>query len=282
VTDQHTKSVVVTGASTGIGAAAVAELVGRGLHVWAGVRSDADAERLSSLYGDKVSVLRLDVTDPVAVAAAGERVAAAGPLAGLVNNAGVALPGPLEYLPIAALREQFEVNLIGQLAVTQAMLPALRAATDPPGRVVMVGSIAGRVAGPLLGAYHASKFALVGLTDSLRAELAPWRIAVVLLEPGAIATRIWQRGGDRSVEILDGMPADGQQRYAAQIGRIRKATERAERRGIPAAVPAAAIAHALTDPRPRPRYLIGRDAMAGSMLARLPHRLRYRLTAARE
>lgn len=281
MTEQRTKSVVVTGASTGIGAATVAELVGRGLHVWAGVRSEADAERLAGEYGDKVTVLRLDVTDPAAVAAAGEQVTAAGPLAGLVNNAGIALPGPLEYLPITALREQFEVNLLGQLAVTQAMLPALRAATDPPGRVVLVGSIGGRIAGPMLGAYHASKFALVGLADTLRAELAPWRIAVVLLEPGAIATPIWQRGADSSTRLLASMPAGAADRYAGQIDRVRRNAERAARRGIPAAVPAAVIAHALTDPRPRPRYLVGRDAMAASVLARLPYRLRYRLTAAR-
>ncbi|MEN3360420.1 MAG: hypothetical protein V7637_4402 [Mycobacteriales bacterium] len=271
----------MTGASTGIGAATVAELVGRGYRVWAGVRSDADAERLASEYGDKVSVLRLDVTDPAAVAAAGEEVAAAGPLDALVNNAGVALPGPLEYLPIQALREQLEVNLLGQLAVTQAMLPALRAASDPPGRILMIGSIGGRIAGPLLGAYHTSKFGLVGLSETLRAELAPWGIPVVLIEPGAIATPIWQRGRARSVEILGGLPAGATERYARQIAQVQKTAQRAEKRGMPAAVAAGLIAHAITHPRPRPRYLVGRDAMIGSMVARLPFRLRYRLTAAR-
>jgi len=281
VTREHTKSAVVTGASTGIGAATVAELVGRGYRVWAGVRSDADAERLAAEYGDKVSVLRLDITDPAAVAAAGEQVTAAGPLDALVNNAGVALPGPLEYLPITVLREQLEVNLLGQLAVTQAMLPALRAAADPPGRILMIGSIGGRIAGPLLGAYSTSKFGLVGLSDTLRAELAPWGIRVVLIEPGAIATPIWQRGAARSDEILASMPAGAAERYAKQLTQVRKTAARAEQRGMPAAVAAGVIANALTHPRPRPRYLVGRDAMAGSMLARLPFRLRYRLTAAR-
>ena len=272
---------MVTGASTGIGAATVAELVGRGYRVWAGVRSDADAERLASEYGDKVSVLRLDVTDPAAVAAAGEQVTAAGPLDALVNNAGIALPGPLEYLPIQALREQLEVNLLGQLAVTQAMLPALRAARNPTGRILLIGSIGGRIAGPMLGAYHASKFSLVGLSDTLRAELAPWGIPVVLIEPGAIATPIWQRGTANSVEILGAMPAGATDRYAKQIAQIRKNAERAEKRGMPPSVAAAVIAHAITHPRPRPRYLVGRDAMVGSVIARLPFRLRYRLTAAR-
>jgi NAD(P)-dependent dehydrogenase (short-subunit alcohol dehydrogenase family) len=270
----------VTGASTGIGAATVAELVGRGYRVWAGVRSDADAERLAGEYGDKVSVLRLDVTDPAAVATAGEQVTAAGPLDALVNNAGIALPGPLEYLPIQALRQQLEVNLLGQLAVTQAMLPALRAASDPPGRIVMIGSIGGRIAGPLLGAYHTSKFALVGLSDTLRAELAPWGIQVVLIEPGAIATPIWQRGTAHSAEILGAMPAAATERYAKQIAQAQKTAARAEKRGMPAATAAGMIAHAVTHPRPRPRYLLGRDAMVGGVLARLPFRLRYRLTAA--
>jgi NAD(P)-dependent dehydrogenase (short-subunit alcohol dehydrogenase family) len=281
VTQQRTQSVVVTGASTGIGAATVADLVGRGFRVWAGVRSDADADRLAGEHGDKVTVLRLDVTDPAAVAAAGEQVTAAGPLHGLVNNAGVALPGPLEYLPIGALREQLEVNLLGQLAVTQAMLPALRAATDPPARIVTVGSIGGRIAAPLLGAYHASKFGLVGLTDTLRAELAPWRIPVILVEPGAIATPIWRRGAATSERLLAQMPAGAQEQYAGQIKQVRKNAERAAQRGLPPAAAAAVIVHALTSPRPRPRYLVGRDAMVGSVIARLPFRLRYRLTAAR-
>ena len=127
VTEQSMRAVLVTGASTGIGAATVAELVSRGFRVWAGVRGEDAAARLADEHGDSVRLLRLDVTDAAAVAAAGEQVTAAGPLHGLVNNAGVALPGPLEFLPVAAVREQLEVNLLGQLAVTQAMLPALRA-----------------------------------------------------------------------------------------------------------------------------------------------------------
>ena len=279
--ERSARSALVTGASTGIGAATVAELVGRGFRVWAGVRTEDAAVRLAAEYGGRVRVLRLDVTDPEAVAAAGEQVTAAGPLHGLVNNAGVALPGPLEFLPVAALREQLEVNLLGQLAVTQAMLPVLRAAHDPAGRIVMVGSIGGRIAGPMLGAYHAAKFGLVGLTDTLRAELAPWNIRVILIEPGAIATPIWTRGGATADRLAEQMPARAGQLYAGQIAQARRNAARSARNGLPPAAAAAVIARALTDARPRPRYLVGRDALAASLIARLPYRLRYRLTAAR-
>jgi NAD(P)-dependent dehydrogenase (short-subunit alcohol dehydrogenase family) len=281
VAEPSGRSALVTGASTGIGAATVAELVGRGFLVWAGVRGEDAAARLADEHGEKVRVLRLDVTDPDAVAAAGEQVKAAGPLHGLVNNAGVALPGPLEFLPIAALRDQLEVNLLGQLAVTQAVLPALRAARDPAGRIVMVGSIGGRIAAPMLGAYHAAKFGLVGLTDTLRAELAPWHIRVILIEPGAIATPIWTRGGAAASRLVEQMPDRARHLYAAQMARARENADRSARDGLPPAAAAAVIARALTDPRPRPRYLVGRDALAASVVARLPYRLRYRLTAAR-
>jgi len=278
VTEQSMRAVLVTGASTGIGAATVAELVSRGFRVWAGVRGEDAAARLADEHGDSVRVLRLDVTDAAAVAAAGEQVTAAGPLHGLVNNAGVALPGPLEFLPVAAVREQLEVNLLGQLAVTQAMLPALRAAA---GRIVMVGSIGGRIAAPMLGAYHASKFGLVGLTDTLRAELAPWHIRVILIEPGAIATPIWSRGAANADQLEGQLPAKARDLYAGQIAQARKNATRSARNGLPPAAVAAVVARALTTPRPRPRYLVGRDAQVASVIARLPYRLRYRLTAAR-
>jgi NAD(P)-dependent dehydrogenase (short-subunit alcohol dehydrogenase family) len=245
------------------------------------VRGEDAAARLADEYGERVRVLRLDVTDPVAVAAAGEQVTAGGPLHGLVNNAGVALPGPLEFLPVAAVREQLEVNLLGQLAVSQAMLPALRAAGEPVGRIVMVGSIGGRIAAPMLGAYHAAKFGLVGLTDTLRAELAPWGIQVILIEPGAIATPIWTRGGAAADRLAEQMPARAGELYAGQIAQARRNAARSARSGLPPAAAAAVIARALTEPRPRPRYLVGRDALAASVIARLPYRLRYRLTAGR-
>src|SRR5215472_270625 len=222
------RSYVVTGASTGIGRACVAELVRRGARVWASVRTDQDEQSLAGQHGDAVTVLRLDVTDADSVRAAGEQVTAAGPLHGLVNNAGVALAAPLELIPIEVFRRQLEVNLIGQLAVTQAMLPALRQARDRgmDARVVMIGSIGGRIAAPMLGAYHVSKFGLVGLADTLRAELAPSGIPVILIEPGAIATPIWDRGAAAGTELLAGLPEEGRQRYADQIAAAQSSAAR--------------------------------------------------------
>ena len=277
------RSYVVTGASTGIGRACVAELVRTGAQVWATVRADKDADALSSEHGDAVRVLRLDVTDANSVRKAGEQVTAAGPLSGLVNNAGVALPAPLEYIPIEVFRRQIEVNLIGQLAVTQALLPALRKARQEgmDARIVMIGSIGGRIAAPMLGAYHASKFGMVGLADTLRAELAPSGIRVLLIEPGAIATPIWERGASAGNELMEQVTDEARERYSAQINVARKGAARSAKKGLPPQRAAAIIVKALTAANPRPRYLIGQDAHAAAVVAQLPHRLRYRLTAAR-
>jgi NAD(P)-dependent dehydrogenase (short-subunit alcohol dehydrogenase family) len=277
-----TRSVVVTGASTGIGRACVNELVRNGFHAWGAVRTDEDEAALRRDHGDAVTVLRLDLTDEASVKAAGDVVRAAGPLHGLVNNAGVALPGPLEYMPSAVFRRQIDVNLVGQLLVTQAMMPALRLARDgdADARVVMVGSIGGRIAGPMLGAYHTSKFGLVGLTDSLRAELAPFGVRVVLIEPGSVATPIWSRGGAAGDDLIKTLPAEVSL-YAGQIEAARANASRMARRGLAPERAARLIVKALTARSPRPRYLIGSDARMAALVARLPYRLRYRLTAAR-
>jgi len=270
---------MVTGASTGIGRACVDELARAGAHVWATVRADEDQEALEHRYPDSVTVLRMDLTDQDSISAAGARVYAAGPLDGLINNAGLALPAPLEYVPIDVFRRQIEVNLVGQLAVTQAVLPALRRGGSA--RIVLVGSIGGRIAAPMLGPYHASKFGLVGLADTLRAELAPSGIRVVLIEPGAVATPIWNRGATAGVELADRLPAAARERYADQIAGARTSAARSAERGLPPQRAAQLIVKALTCGNPRPRYLLGRDARLGALVARLPFRLRYRLTAAR-
>jgi NAD(P)-dependent dehydrogenase (short-subunit alcohol dehydrogenase family) len=277
------RSYVVTGASTGIGRACVDELARTGAHVWASVRTDDDEQALRRDHPDAVTVLRMDVTDADSVAAAGQQVLAAGPLTGLVNNAGVALPAPLEYIPIEVFRRQLEVNLIGQLAVTQAMLPALRRSREQgaDARIVMIGSIGGRIAAPMLGAYHASKFGMVGLADTLRAELAPSGIRVVLIEPGAIATPIWDRGAAAGNELLPGLPEAGRERYAAQIAIAQSSAAKSAKSGLPPARAAQVVIKALTTANPRPRYLVGPDAHAAAVVAQLPHRLRYRLTAAK-
>ena len=155
-----------------------------------------DRDGLIAEFGRKVTPLIMDLLDEDSVRAAGAEVCAAGPLYGLINNAGAALPGPLEYLPIEVFRRQLEINLTGQLLVTQVMLPALRRSAEETGdaRIVMIGSVGGRISGPILGAYQSAKHGLVGLSGALRAELAPSGIKVILIEPGAIATPIWDRG----------------------------------------------------------------------------------------
>jgi NAD(P)-dependent dehydrogenase (short-subunit alcohol dehydrogenase family) len=291
-----TSRVLVTGASTGIGRATVDTLVRQGALVWAGVRREEDAASLEDAHPGRVTALRFDITDEQAVASAAAQVRAGGALHGLVNNAGVALPAPLEFMPLTEFRRQLEINLVGQLAVTQAVLPALRAAAEastqaardgipegagkpPAPRIVMIGSIGDRIAGPMIGAYHAAKFGLAGLTGSLRAELAPAGIEVVLIEPGAIATPIWSRGGAAAEALLSKLPAEAMQRYAPQARAARDQAARAARDGLPPSAVAEVIARALTTSRPRPRYLVGRDARIAAALTYLPDRLRERILA---
>jgi NAD(P)-dependent dehydrogenase (short-subunit alcohol dehydrogenase family) len=271
------RTVVVTGASKGIGAATVHRLTGRGARVIAGVRSEEDDAALRQQLGDRVVPVRLDVTEPDAIAAAAEvvrgEVADRG-LAGLVNNAGIAVAAPVEFLPPDELRRQLDVNVVGQMAVTQALLPFLRAAR---GRIVNVGSIGGRIASPMVGGYTASKFALAGLTDTLRMELARWGIEVSLVEPGPVATPIWQTSVAAADRLLDAAPAEIHELYGERIEGARASARRNDRGGIPPDEVAKVIEHALTARRPRTRYVVGRDARIASIVARLPDRLRDRL-----
>lgn len=265
-------TVVVTGASTGIGRATALELRTLGFDVLAGVRSDEDAERLRA-HG--LTPLGLDVTDAESIAAAAaevESVVGADGLAGLVNNAGIAAAAPIEFLPIAELRRVLEVNLIGQVAVTQAFLPLLRIAE---GRVVNMGSIGGRVALPLMGPYAASKFALEGVSDSLRRELYGQGVDVVVIEPGGIKTPIWEKGVATAEQLVDAMPPEGERLYGGLIASMREQTRRiAEERGLPPSDVASVVGTALTAARPRTRYVVGRDAKLRAAVAkRLPDRL---------
>jgi NAD(P)-dependent dehydrogenase (short-subunit alcohol dehydrogenase family) len=258
--------VVVTGASTGIGEACAQRLSSLGFDVFAGVRSDADVERLRA--AGSVRPLKLDITDSASIAAAAETVIAAsgGRLAGLVNNAGIAVTAPLEFLPVEELRRQLEVNVIGHVAVTQAFLEALRAAR---GRIVNISSIGGRIALPLLGAYAGSKFALEGISDALRRELRPWGIAVAVVQPGAIATPIWDKGSVAAEGLLAEAPAEASERYGPLIETMRSGALEAARDGLPPAAVADIVAHALTSARPRTRYLVGREAKVRATLARV-------------
>jgi NAD(P)-dependent dehydrogenase (short-subunit alcohol dehydrogenase family) len=187
------RSVLVTGASTGIGRATALRLDRSGWQVFAGVRKEADADSLQAEASERLRPVTLDVTDAGQIAAAAEAIAAetGGGLDGLVNNAGVAVPGPLETVPLEDLRHQLEVNLVAYVAVTQAMLGEIRRAE---GRVVFLSSIGGRIAFPFGGPYHASKFATEAIGDVFRQELRPWRLEVSIVEPGSIDTPIWERG----------------------------------------------------------------------------------------
>jgi NAD(P)-dependent dehydrogenase (short-subunit alcohol dehydrogenase family) len=275
------RAVVVTGVSTGIGRATVLELVGAGFRVFGTVRREADAESLRQQFPELVTPLIMDLLDEDSVCAAGEVVNAAGPLFGLVNNAGAALPGPLEIVPIEVFRRQIEINLTAQLLVTQVMLPALHRSADQVGdaRIIMIGSISGRLSGPMLGGYGAAKHGLAGLSSSLRAELAPFKIKVLLIEPGAIATPIWDRGRAAADQVQSQNP-DINARYSDQIQAAAKMANRLAGSGLDASVAATVILEALQDDNPPPRQVVGREAKVIAALARLlPYRVLYSLTA---
>ncbi|HET6447556.1 MAG TPA: SDR family oxidoreductase [Conexibacter sp.] len=260
-------AVVVTGASSGIGEACARRLAGLGFHVFAGVRKPDDGERLQhGIPG--VTPLLIDVIDARSIADAAASVAAqtGGRLAGLVNNAGVAVPAPIEHQPIEDFRRQIEVNLIGQVAVTQAFLPQLRAAR---GRIVNMSSIGGKVAVPLLGAYAASKFGIEGFSDSLRRELRPWGIRVAVIEPGTIATPIWDKGIVSGDELEAGMSEQAKRDYGPLIATVRTASARGAKTGLPPDAVARDVAHALTARKPKTRYLVGREAKSRALLARI-------------
>jgi len=277
------RAVVVTGASTGIGRATVIELVSAGFHVFATVRREQDADGLRRQFPEVVTPLIMDLLDEDSVHAAAEVVKSAGPLFGLVNNAGAAFPGPLETIPIEVFRRQIEVNLTGQLLVTQAMLPALHRSAEQAGdaRIIMIGSIGGRLSGPMLGGYGAAKHGLVGLSSSLRAELAPFKIKVVLIEPGAIKTPIWNRGSVAGEDVQSRSP-ESNLRYAKQIEATSRMAQRLAASGLEPSVPAKAILEALLSENPAPRQVVGREAkVIAAMVRVLPFRALYRLTGAR-
>jgi NAD(P)-dependent dehydrogenase (short-subunit alcohol dehydrogenase family) len=267
--------VVVTGASTGIGEATARKLAGLGFEVLAGVRKDEDAERVATITG--VSPLKIDVSDSDSIAAAAAE-AGGGELAGLVNNAGVAITAPLEFIPIDQLRRQFEVNVIGQVAVTQAFLPALRRGS---GRIVNVSSIGGRLALPIAGPYAASKFALEGLSDSLRREVAQHGVDVIVVEPGGVKTPIWDKGFDEANRMRAAFGPAAEQLYGNLIDAVeREARKIATDTGLAPAAVADVIAEALTASKPRSRYLVGRDAkLRARISAVLPDRVFDRLLA---
>ncbi len=274
------KSVVITGASTGIGRACALRLDRMGWRVFAGVRNADHGAALRAEASSRLTPIIIDVTDGGSISAAAELVAAAvgdAGLAGLVNNAGISVPGPLEFVPIEDLREQLEVNVVGQVAVTQAFLPMLRQRT---GRVVFMGSISGKMATPFLGPYAASKFAIEAIADALRMELRPWGIEVAVVEPGSIATPIWEKGQAQADALEARLSARAHELYDPAVAAVRKAAREAEQRGIPADHVARVVARALTVRKPKTRYVVGGDARLQALLAAIaPDRLRDRLVS---
>lgn len=273
----HPRAFLVTGASSGIGRATALLLDRNGFQVFAGVRRREHGEALRQRASERLTPILLDVTDPRSIEAAVKSVSDAltgRALAGLVNNAGIDIAGPLETSSVAEARLQFEVNVIGLLAVTQAFLPMLR---QSRGRIVNIGSILGRLAIPFMGAYSASKFALEGLTDAFRIELRPWGIHVSLIEPGTVATPLWSKN-----HLLAGMNEErvdaAGKLYATANAAAHAAFTKLGQSGISPDRVAAKVFEALTAPNPKPRYLVGREAKALSWLAALvPDRIRDRM-----
>jgi NAD(P)-dependent dehydrogenase (short-subunit alcohol dehydrogenase family) len=260
--DRH-ELIVVTGASTGMGAATARELARRGFHVLAGVRRDIDAE---ALRGDGIEPRILDITVESDVAAIADRVARDRqglPLRALINNAGVAINAPVEALPIAQWRRQFEVNLFGHVAMIQALMPSLLRSS---GTVVNISSIGGKVALPTYPAYAGSKFALEALSDSLRREVSRLGVKVVVIEPGAVKTEMAERGVATADGLKDGMTTDQLQRYGGLIDAMSNLARSFDKDGVSAERAAKVIAKAATASRPRTRYTVGRDA---AILARV-------------
>jgi NAD(P)-dependent dehydrogenase (short-subunit alcohol dehydrogenase family) len=265
--------VLITGASQGIGEATALHLDSLGFRVFAGVRSNAAAHALRQQGSPSLTPVLLDVTDPPAIHAAVAQVDEAGPyeFVGLVNNAAVSTPSPLEFVPLDEVRAQFEINVFGSLAVTQAMLPVIRRAGS--GRIVNVSSINGRLAQRYIGVYSSTKFALEGMSDALRRELRRWKIRVILIQPGAIETEIFQTARTRGREVAKTLPPAARDLYGRVIEALLQRAGKPPSHALPPVYVARAIERALTAKRPRLRYRVGWDTRLGLFLdAILPAR----------
>lgn len=270
------RSVVVTGASTGIGKAAALALAEAGFRVFAGVRSAHAGQQLCAAgppaAKNRIESLELDVTDEAqiraAVAAVERRVGEAG-LWGLFNNAGISVAGPMEHVSGADLRRQIDVNVLGQASVTRAFIPLLRRAR---GRIVTTGSVAGFVTLPGLGPYCMSKHAIEAFSDALRRELRPWGIRVALLEPGAIATEIWGKGFSEFDTLMRDPPPGLVENYGGLLDAVGRAAQDSVRRAAPVEVVTRDVLHAFSAARPRTRYVMGTNARLQQWIARLPDR----------
>ncbi|MBJ7594249.1 MAG: SDR family NAD(P)-dependent oxidoreductase [Candidatus Dormibacteraeota bacterium] len=271
-------AVVVSGASTGIGRATALHLDSLGLRVFAGVRRDEDAESLRRDGSNRLTPIRLDVTDAEQVAAAARQLSEAvqdSRLAGIVNNAGIAVAGPVEFVPLDLWRTQLEINVLGVVSMVQAFTPLLR---ESRGRIVTVGSLGGRLAQPMAAPYCASKHALEAISDALRLELRPWGIKVSLIQPGAVKTPIWDKGVRAGSELLRNAPPELRTLYGAAVDIASKMAIHENETGVEPTEVARAVEHALLSSRPRTRYPVGRQAKLLIPLSRLlPDRLKDEL-----
>jgi NAD(P)-dependent dehydrogenase (short-subunit alcohol dehydrogenase family) len=271
------RSVLVTGSSSGIGRTTATHLAEVGFKVFAGVRKEQDGKALKDASPDITPVI-IDVVDQQSIEACAKEISEASPegLFGLVNNAGISVNAPIEGLPLEELRKQLDVNVIGQIAVTQAFLPQIRKAT---GRVLFVSSVAARTpAVPFFGPYAASKFALEALADALRLELQPWNLKVSIIEPGAFDTAIWGKGYDDFEDLITTMPEDTKALYDPYMKRGLKIAKMLESRGKDPIEVARAIEDALASDRPKTRYLVGFDARIRAILENpVPDRIRDRV-----
>lgn len=263
------RAVMVTGASTGIGRAAAAKAVREGAHVFASVRKQSDADSLKSEFGEAVTPVLFDVADEAAVRTCAVQVAQAlgeRRLFGLVNNAGIAVTGPLLHLDTEELRRQFEINLFGVHNVTRAFADLLGA--DParigkPGRIVMISSVGGQNGAPFVGPYSASKFALEGYSQSLRRELMLHGIDVIVIGPGAVATPIWDKADSEDLQRFSNTP------YAPAVERVADYMLQQGKQGLPASDVGDLIWFCLTDAKPKVRYQILRHPFMDRTLPRL-------------
>lgn len=275
------KSVVVTGSSTGIGWGIAKVLVQKGFRVFGSVRKAADGERLAKEFGPNFIPLQFDVTDEAAVAKAAEQVAATlggDTLAGLVNNAGIAVAGPLLYLKLDEFRQQIDVNLTGQLVVTQAFAPLLgvdRSRKGEPGRIVMISSVGGRNANPFLGPYNASKFGLEGMSEALRRELMLFGIDVIVVGPGAVATPIWDKAEQVDATQYANTP------YVSALDKVRSYMIENGKKGFPPEKLGEVVHTALTTAKPKTRYTVTPEPFQNFLMLNLPKRIVDNMIAGR-
>jgi NAD(P)-dependent dehydrogenase (short-subunit alcohol dehydrogenase family) len=263
-------SVLVTGAARGIGKSIVERLASHGWDVIAGVRSQQDAEAVTNADPQRISAVILDVTKADDIAALAESLPQR--LDAIVNNAGIAVGGAMETLTADEWRKQLEVNVIGQLAVTKAVLPRLR---QSRGRVVFISSVNGRLSMPLVGAYAASKFALEAAADALRMELGPWKIPVVIIEPAQTDTDMWRTADTMVADLEAGLTPEHRDLYAKHIAGMKKMIPMSQKMAVPAEKVSAVVEEALTARRPRARYVVGlANKVQVVLMTNLPTRAR--------